>query len=915
MSVQSSAPRARRWHRYWAALVGVLSAFALGAIGQPPREEEDPKAGVKKKIAVDDDPVVVKPKGPDSVPSPGVNTPPDARLDELIRGAEEVTHPLLKTLFLNSAFPHDRLTTSKGAGSFIKPIPVARGERLPAQFGVVEIGRDGKVGATHAVNAADVKKIDYFEETALADANAVLALKPFGTGAGPDGWTAADQLAGAERVLAAVLRFHDYARERNIRKGRGWDEIRKPLADRLREVRLLQLKNAVTVSDWPRVRAAGTLLMVAYPKDAGVAEEVASARALEARRLLASERHFDHVKAKELLDEYEARYPGGGGDAVRAIRAEINGLAQRAFTRAKDKRGVNDLTAARDALAQAAALDPTIPGLRDMQRELRAGYQTLYVGVRQYPQNMSPATARTDSERQVVELLFEGLLAEVPDDGAGLRYRPGAAVGMPTVVPAGREFVLRTQERGPSAPAGFESHDVVGTLKLMQMRPDTWVAYPLPWLDELPTPRDNTTVRLAFKLGHPDPRALCTFKLLPAQWMIANNKAGDDAAFAEKPFGTGPYRLHQNPKADGNVPREMVFLDNPLYGRWRDRTNQPLIKEIRLVEVSKVHNLIESFRQGSLHVLPDVPTADLDKFLAPTANLGDKVQVHTATTNRRVHVLAVNHGRPHMQSKLLRQGLALAVDREAILNDVFRAGKTEFHKQMGGPFPPKSWASPKGGGGQPVPLLNRDLAVKRLKEYLIDTAAKSEVTLSYPEGDPQAARACERIKAQVEALFKDQPGRKLTILLDPLPPRDLFLRVEDEHRYDLAYVPFDYPDDWYPFALGAMLDPNAADRGGRNWTGFLKPGNGADEQDARLGAILRELRSYREFGPLLARTAEVHKLFNECVPFIPLWQLDRHTLFHNAVKVYTEDSDVPVSPRVLNPTTLFQGIARWRLEE
>ena len=157
-------------------------------------------------------------------------------------------------------------------------------------------------------------------------------------------------------------------------------------------------------------------------------------------------------------------------------------------------------------------------------------------------------------------------------------------------------------------------------------------------------------------------------------------------------------------------------------------------------------------------------------------------------------------------------------------------------------------------------------------------------------------------------------SRKLTIVLDPLPLRELLLRVEDEHRYDLAYVPFDYPDDWYPYALGAMLDPLAADRGGRNWMGFLAKGNGADDQDARLGQLLNELRAFREFGQLSAKSAEVHKLFNECVPFIPLWQLDRHTLMHNSVKVYTDDTDTAVSPRVLNPTTLFQGIARWRLE-
>ena len=675
------------------------------------------------------------------------------------------------------------------------------------------------------------------------------------------------------------------------------------------------MKHAVVTNDWPRLRETSSRLMELYPKDAGVAAEVASARVLEAKRLLDSERHFDHVKAHELLDEFEARYPGSGGEPVRLLRERITGLAQKAFTRAKDKKSANDLVTARDSLAQAASLDPTIPGLRDLQRELKAGYQTLYVGVRDYPVMMSPMTARLDSEKQVVELLFEGLLSEVPDDGGGTRYRPGTAGAMPAVVPNGREFLIRSFDRDASGRFGFDTHDVVSTLKLLKTRADTWAAYPLPWFDELPVPKDNTAVRVAFRQGHPDPRALLTFKLLPGKWLEANSRAVDDAAFAtERPAGTGPYRIFANPKAEGTAPREMVFVDNPVYGRWRDRANQPFIKEIRLLEVAKVHNVAESFQQGSLHVLTDVPTADLDKYMAAGSGLNGKVQVYTAANNRRVHMLAVNHRRPQMQSKALRQGLSLAIDRDAILGEVYRAGKGEFHRAMGGPFPPKSWASVKGAGGGAVPLVNVNLALTRLRAYLGDMGAKAEMTLSYPEGDPQAALACAKIKAQVEGLFKDAPGRKLTIVLEPLPLRDLLLRVEDEHRYDLAYVPFDYPDDWYPYALGAMLDPLAADRGGRNWMGYLAKGNGGGDEDARLGQLLNELRAYREFGQLSTKSAEVHKLFNECVPFIPLWQLDRHTLMHNSVKVYTDDTDTAVSPRVLNPTTLFQGIARWRLE-
>src|SRR5205085_8011100 len=116
---------------------------------------------------------------------------------------------------------------------------------------------------------------------------------------------------------------------------------------------------------------------------------------------------------------------------------------------------------ARDAARRAEALDPTVPGLRELLRELNASGAVLVVGVRQFPERMSPTTARFDSERQAVELLFEGLLEEVPDPAGGVRYRPGVALGLPTVTPGGREFLLRTTGGAAAGRDAVGAHDVV----------------------------------------------------------------------------------------------------------------------------------------------------------------------------------------------------------------------------------------------------------------------------------------------------------------------------------------------------------------------------------------------------------------------------------------------------------------------
>jgi peptide/nickel transport system substrate-binding protein len=179
-----------------------------------------------------------------------------------------------------------------------------------------------------------------------------------------------------------------------------------------------------------------------------------------------------------------------------------------------------------------------------------------------------------------------------------------------------------------------------------------------------------------------------------------------------------------------------------------------------------------------------------------------------------------------------------------------------------------------------------------------------------------AQAACERIKAHVEGLFKDAPaGNKLTLDLDPRAPREFLRHVESEQRYELAYLPFDYPDDWHPFGLAAFLDPDAAGRDGRNVTGYLSANTNPDAEDRILGGELAAFREHRDYaGDLAPRAQRVHTQFNDRMPFVPLWQLDRHTLVSGKLRVVVDDSTDVVPAYLLNPTGLFQNAARWKLE-
>lgn len=891
------------------AAVGLAFGLALlvSASAQPP-EVEDIKPKLKKIVVDDPDPLP-----PRATPA-GAAGDPSVKLDELEAAAKAAPNPALKAALEKYLVPFDKLVIT-GGSIRVKPIPVHRSGVLPAEFGVQELSPAGVPAASKNMAKAEVKRIEHFEELALTEAD--LWLKRAG---GPDNGPPPEYVAAAEKLLAAALRYHDYAKANNLRTGKQWDEVRRPLHEKLKEARIRDLRQATAAGNWPRVRDAAGRIIAAYPNDPVMAKEAAEARVAEAERLMKTKQFADQVTARELLDDFEARFPGAGGEPAKRARKELTEEAQRFMGLARADKANGNPVRARDFARQAEALDPNLPGLRDLARELGTGSTTLTVGVRVFPERLSPVAARFDSERQVVELLFESLLDEVPDPAGGMRYRPAAALGMPVVVPGGRELGVRSFPPRSEQDPGFDSSDVAETVKLYRTRPELWAGYALPWLRDLPTPTGPAGVRIDFQHGHPDPRALMTFKLLPAMWLTRNNRRVDDSDFATRPIGTGPFRVSgvtTDPKSGGKT---LTLIDNPNFSRTRDRAGLPHLHEVRFVEAAKIADPFAEFRGGRLNILPDLTPAELTKALAQNAaELGGHGQVYTAATNRRVFVLALNHRRPPFQSRDLRRGLGLAIDREGILQEVYGSVPGPYRRTTGamtGPYPAGSWAAAKGNGGLPTPLMDRTQSIVHFARYLQAPAAPRSLKLAYPTGDPVAEAACKKIKAQVESLFKDAPAAsRLTLELDAREPRELLRHVESEQRFDIAYLPFDYPDDWHPFGLAAYLDPDAAGRDGRNVTGYLSVGTNPDEKDRELGGELAAFREHRDYaGDLAPRAQRVHTQFNERMPFVPLWQLDRHTLVSGKLRVVLDDTTDPVSADRLNPSVLFQNAARWKLE-
>lgn len=871
----------------WLGLLALCCTFV--ALAQLRSEDEDPnfKKPLKKVIVPDDGPAGV-----------GLNA-----LTDLVRARNAAKHTTIKEFYSAFVVPFDRVITKTGAVQRVNPLPLVFGkDRYPDPYGVAPIDANNDVGEVVSVPLTITRQVQPFEQIALTAVDQLFKL-PNSTPADKLP-TMPERYAAAERLLTQVLFFHENALEQRKRTGKNWEPLKLAVDDKLTKVRMEWVQLALKQKDWPLVRELTDRFIQRYKADDKLLKELYSVRLSECEELVTSEKLPDLERVRDSLLDYESRFPNSPTDTVSRIRTKLTARANQFIEEAESK-AVSNPNEARNILRNVEALDPDEARLKKLQQQLRSSYAVLVVAARRMPERFTPATARFDSEKQAVELLFEGLLESRADDKLGIVYTPALLNGKPQTSALARTVQIHERAAWSLPEAGiFDAADLLGTLKLNQSKSHLPGANLAEWYAEPSLePANPSQLKLNFHLGHPDPRHLLSLKMLPARWLESQGKAIDDREFAAKPVGTGPFKLspsNRTPEAGKPLP-DVVFDAQAWYGRRPGRISQPHIKEVRFVHLKNIADPVAELGGDRLHIVTDIPTQELDRY-------SNQVQaaIVTPSTNRRIHYLAVNHRNAALQQTDLRRGLIHAIDREAILNTVFRAGKKEYHKALNGPFPANSWLVAKSASA-PNALYQRDVAAAKLERV----SNSSIVTILYPNDEPLAKDACELIKKQLEAVSS---AGKLSIALEAVPPTDLHRRVFTEHRYELAYLSHEYASDWSAHELASWLDPKATGTDGRNCFGYLAKETTPEADDDSFRKLLGDVRSSRDPERIQTMALEIHKRFHERVPFIPLWQIDSHMAISTRLKLMVEGSSDPLLPRLLNPTTLFSGIARWRIE-
>lgn len=855
----------RAWSVPLALALSLAVAATLAAQKKPPREEEEaPNNNKPKKALHIDEPDT--PAAKTKTPEVKTHGGDQAQATGLLQKSFETENREIRELYRDLAYPHDVVYIRKSMRWNVAPLKNAAVGKLPQFSGEVKLSRYDANWSEHLslpVTAADITGVNYYEEMALQRVNDFLKEPEQIQDDTKSKMTPLARLRAAEDVLATVLSFREAMDHRGLRPGA---EIEKALDQKLREVRMKELtlvadSKAYEGDDGGYV--LGTRLAESYPRTDPIQVQFSTQMARFVRDTL--DRHdYDEVH-RRLNNVTQAFVPC---PALDAINTELAEAAQRKYREAKEVED-KDPTAARRLLSEAETIDSRLPGLQNEISRLSSDYPILYVGVSRLPdaKHMTPGTACSDAERHAIELMYESLLRVVDDPATGEQYVPVLARSLPKVIPMGREFQLIRDARWSDTGEPVTAADVRATYLRLKERGRT----PL-LLNVLPHDY-YWLLDITLTQGYIDPLSLMTFKIQSARQLNAGtSKAGESG---ETPVGTGPFQLKEANDT------QVVFVANPQYNR-RDADGHalPHIREIHFTVPGT--NAARDFNTGLLHLLLDVPTSRLHDFetLAPTVSI-------RTMQNRRIYFLAVNHRKSALggeDGKVLRQIIANGIDREKILNEVFRKDAPNGeppHRALYGPFPPHSWADTANMKPFNTVLAQR-LASSRTRPVTL--------TLDYAtngEDDTEAEQACKLISDQLKSLKIDV---KVQAALTPEQLRD---KVEVQHDYELAYYHYDYPSQ--AFNLLPLFDVQSQGAGGTNFLGY--------ENDSSFIATIKEQVAHRDFAEFMKLTGEIGDQFHDKVPFVPLWQLDTHVVIHRDLKV-----------GMIDPLKIFPGVEKWKLE-
>jgi peptide/nickel transport system substrate-binding protein len=569
----------------------------------------------------------------------------------------------------------------------------------------------------------------------------------------------------------------------------------------------------------------------------------------------------------------------------------IPDLKNRFLTRAKDLAANADRVEGPerlDLLARSLQIWPDQEDVRQKYREEFERLPTLEVGVVDVPRPAAP-WVNSPAAARVTPLLYQSIIADESDD-ALLGKKPGQLSDGLELGDLGRRIDVRLRRGVPWSDGSRQVSiiDVVRTLSdRAQPRSPAYNARWASLLDRIEAEGPDTiSVRLT------------RTPLSPTWWLVtpvgpahASWDGRVSTPTGRVAVGDGLYTF----VSGSNDELVMAVSERPadapatpvaaapapdLFGATEapPEIPRPKVLRIREVRLPDATSAMVALDRGEVAMLELVPPDRVEGLRSDPEFRVGRYRLPS------LHRIAVDGRNPALQSRFLRRGMAYAIDRKAILEEVvLRRPIDEVNRPSDGPFAADSYANAPGVEPYEGNLLlaksliagsRRELQVNRLK-----------FTLQYPaRPDVQAAvpRIAEALRnAGLEIELVERPESELEQDLRAGKPFDLAYRVSrcEEPVYEtgpLLCPGYDAPPESQ--GLSALASP-------------------------RIMQLLLQLEHAPEWATARALATQIDRECRDELPVIPLWQLQDHYAWRTRVKGPDEVTD-----------HLYQGIERWEIE-
>ncbi len=509
-------------------------------------------------------------------------------------------------------------------------------------------------------------------------------------------------------------------------------------------------------------------------------------------------------------------------------------------------------------------------------------------GVVSRPYSVTPVTARTQADRDLVALLFRGLVRPGPDG------RPVADLASSWKVEAKGArwtFKIRSDARWQDG-RPVTSDDVMFTIHVLQ---DAAYDGPLAagWQGVTATAIDDLTVR--FDLVDPLAGFLqaATQPILPAFYL--RNMAVTDIAsstFAtQSPIGNTNLAVQQLdadtailvPVVEPGQPGPLASVTpvGPEAGR-------PYAERVELHFYDTGAEVAAAYRNGAVDSASGLTPA-LAMELA--AAKGSRLIRYPSTTLTAV-VLNLRPGKFAFASRQARLGLLAAIDRDALVAKVLDGAGSRADTLI----PPSSWAFDMACAA-PVAYDRKAASAaltaggwKKSDSGWVAPRAKAPEEIELLVADADASPVANATARSVMASWKTLG---LTVKLVELAPGEFVSRVRGG-RFTAAVIDLNLglDPDLYP-----LLASTQVVAGGSNLSGI---------QDAALDAALTAARRPAATAARTKAYQNLQKLLGSLQPMLPLF-------FRDVTMVASDDLTGPAPRPVSDPSQRFGDVVTWRV--